>query len=243
MRRFATQPVECGPMIILAIETSCEKGSLALFRNGRVVESELDGVASHSEGVLSAIECLLVDAGLSLSELDGVAFGSGPGAFTGLRLACGIAQGLALGAGIGVCAVSSLDALASQASAPRVLAATDARLGEVYWRLYEHRDGASLQAIGEVSCSKPGEMDLPAGEWCGIGSAFAVHAEALQASLSGRLAEVCATAVPRAADVARLAAARVPSVAWAHPTQVAPLYVRDKVALTTAERLAAGGRA
>lgn len=230
-------------MNILAIETSCERGSVALFRDGFVVESELDGVASHSEGVLSAIDSLLVDAGLRLSELDGVAFGSGPGAFTGLRLACGIAQGLAFGAGIGVCAVGSLDALALQASSQCVLAATDARLGEVYWRAYERDESGALQALGEPACCKPTELVLPSGEWFGIGSAFSVHGDVLQASLAGRLSGFSATAVPRAADIARLAAMRVSSSGWENPAQAAPLYVRDKVALTTAERLAAGGKA
>lgn len=243
MRRLVTLPVECRTMNILAIETSCDRGTVALFCDGVIVESELDGVASHSEGVLSAIECLLVNAGLSLGKLDGVAFGSGPGAFTGLRLACGIAQGLALGAGIGVRAIVSLDALALQASSQWVLAATDARLGEIYWRAYERDEGGVLRALGEPACCKPADLVLPDGDWFGIGSAFAVHGDVLQTRLGARLSGSCGTAVPRAAEIARLAARQMSDGDWVHPAQAAPLYVRDKVALTTAERLAAGGKA
>lgn len=230
-------------MNILAIETSCEKGSIALLHDGNVVESELDGVAAHSEGVLPAIQWLLADAGLAVSELDAIAFGCGPGAFTGLRLACGVAQGLALGAGIGVVAVCSLDALAAQRSENLVIAATDARLGEIYHCLYERDNDGFLRALGDPVCCKPDNIVLPAGHWYGIGSAFSAHGDALRARLQDRLEGCSAEAVPRAAHVALLAVAHIARGALLPPSQAAPLYVRDKVALTTAERRASGGKA
>lgn len=230
-------------MNILAIETSCETGSIALLSAGHVVDSELDGVAAHSEGVLSAIDWLLGEAGLRIGQLDAIAFGSGPGAFTGLRLACGVAQGLALGSGVGLVAVGSLDALAAQRPEARLLAATDARLGEIYFCAYERDAEGVLRADGEPACGKPGMVPLPAGTWFGVGSAFAVHGEVLRTRLGDRLAGSAADVVPRAAEVVRLAAQRVTQGKLIAPWQAAPLYVRDKVAQTTAERLASGGKA
>ncbi|ATE60215.1 tRNA (adenosine(37)-N6)-threonylcarbamoyltransferase complex dimerization subunit type 1 TsaB [Thauera sinica] len=230
-------------MNILAIETSCETGSIALLSEGRILESELDGVAAHSEGVLPAIDWLLGEAGLAVSRLDAVAFGSGPGAFTGLRLACGVAQGLALGGGVGMVAICSLEALAAQHAEDRIVAATDARLGEIYCCAYVRDADGVLQAVGEPSCGRPDTLPLPPGEWFGAGSAFAVHAEALRARLAGRLSGCAPDAIPRARQVALLAARRVARGESIAPQYAAPLYVRDKIALTTAERLAGGGRA
>jgi len=230
-------------MNILAIETSCETGSIALLSGGHVVDSELDGVGTHSEGVLPAIDWLLGEAGLGVSQLDAIAFGSGPGAFTGLRLACGVAQGLALGSGVGLVAVCSLEALAAQRSEARLLVATDARLGEIYYCAYERDAQDILRAIGEPACGRPDAVSLPDGTWFGVGSAFGVHGAVLHSRLGDRLMGSAADAVPRAAQVARLAARRVASGELIPPQLAAPLYVRDKVALTTSERLATGGRA
>jgi tRNA threonylcarbamoyladenosine biosynthesis protein TsaB len=229
-------------MNILAIETSGEAGSLALLHRGHLLERSLDGVANHSEGVLPAILSLLAEAGLSPAQLDALAFGSGPGAFTGLRLACGVAQGLALGAGIGLVPISSLAALAAQSTEDRVFAACDARMGEIYHCAYTRDPHGRLQAAGEPGCCAPDRLVLPEGRWFGIGSAFAVHGDALAAGMAGRLSGCRADAVPRAADVAVLAIECVERGELLAPHQALPLYVRDKVAFTTAERLARGGR-
>lgn len=229
-------------MNILAIETSCEAGSLALLHRGSLLERSLDGVANHSEGVLRAIDSLLAEAGLKLTQLDALAYGSGPGAFTGLRLACGVVQGLALGAGLGLVPVSSLAALAAQSAANRVLAACDARMGEIYHCAFIRNEDGLLQAVGEPDCCAPARFVLPEGRWFGIGSAFAVHAAGLEAGLGGRLCACRADAVPRAAEVAALAQAQVERGELLAPHQALPLYVRDKVAFTTAERMARGGR-
>src|SRR6185369_12633060 len=118
-------------MKILAIETSGECGSVALLAHGMPFEQVLEGHARHSEHLLPAIRHLLAEAGLVLQELDALAFGAGPGAFTGLRLACGVVQGLALGARLPVVAVGSLQALALEAPPGPVLVAVDARMGEI----------------------------------------------------------------------------------------------------------------
>ncbi len=230
-------------MNILAIETSCEIGSIALLSGEDLLECELDGVAAHSEGVLPSIDWLLAEAGLTVSRLDAIAFGSGPGAFTGLRLACGVAQGLALGGGLGVIPVCSLEALASLCPEQRILAATDARLGELYFCFYERDGDGTLVARGEPACARPEALAVREGKWFGVGSGFAVHGEALRSRLGEALAGFDEDVIARAAQVARLAAARLRRGEVVAPQHAAPLYVRDKVALTTAERLASGGRA
>ncbi len=231
-------------MNLLALETSCEQASIALWSGGTVVAVRLDGHLNHSEHILRAIRALLADAGLSPGRLDAVAFGSGPGAFTGLRLSCGIAQGLALGAGIGVVAVSSLAALAMQGTGQHVLAATDARMGEVYYACFERMEEGVLTLV-EPCCVPSDRLVLPsgAGAWFGVGSAFLAHGEILRSGLGERLSGVLAEAVPRAEEVALLAADQVRKSGACAPEAVALRYVRDKVAFTTAERLARGGKA
>lgn len=229
-------------MKILAIETSCERASVALLIDDRVVERRLEGHVNHSEYLLPTLSALLAEAGLALGALDAVAFGAGPGAFTGLRLACGVAQGLAMGAGLGVLPVCSLAALASQVEGD-VFAATDARMGEIYSAAYRVVSG-DVRELRAPECSPPARLSLPPeGSWRGIGSAFRVHGCELPAALVARLSGIEAEAVPGAAGVARIAARRAAVGAMVAPEYAAPIYVRDKVALTTAERLARGGRA
>lgn len=230
-------------MNLLALETSCEHGSVALYVDGNVHEQVLEGHANHSEFVIATIRELLCRAERRIDDLDAVAFGSGPGAFTGLRLSCGIAQGLALGAGIGVVPVSSLAALAFASGNTDVFVATDARMNEVYHCAYRVRDGI-VHAQSAVACLPPGDVELPPGVWFGVGSAFSAYGDVLLPRFAGRLSDFAPDAVPTAHAIAKLAAAElargIPSLS---PDRAAPSYVRDKVALTTAERLARGGRA
>lgn len=229
-------------MNVLAIETSCEQASIALLSGGEVIGRRLEGHANHSERILAEITGLLAETGMPLGGLDALAFGSGPGAFTGLRLACGVVQGLALGAGLGVVAVSSLAALALQAETGRVLAATDARMGEIYHCAYQIHDG-QVRQCAEPACCAPNMLTLPEGQWFGIGSAFAAYPQDLGQTLAERWIGLMPDAVPRAEQVAKLAAVEVAAGRLLAPEDAVPLYVRDKVALTTAERLARGGRA
>jgi tRNA threonylcarbamoyladenosine biosynthesis protein TsaB len=229
-------------MKILAIETSCERASVALLHDGALVERRLEGHVNHSEYLLPTLHALLAEAGLPLGALDAVAFGAGPGAFTGLRLACGVAQGLGMGAGIGVVPVCSLAALALQGDGD-VFVATDARMGEVYSAAYRVApdDVVELQA---PACTPPGLLSLPPeGRWHAIGSALRAYERDIPAAVAARLSGRDADLVPRAGDVARLALRSVREGKVLAPECAAPLYVRDKVALTTAERLARGGRA
>lgn len=230
-------------MKVLSIETSCEQGSVSVLHHGELLSRRIDGAANHSEAVLRDIRALLAEAGLAPAALDAVAFGAGPGAFTGLRLACGVAQGLALGAGLGVAVVGSLDALALQADARRVFVATDARMGEVYHAAFIFDADDRPQIASPPACSTPDRVSLPEGRWLGVGSAFRAWPDALRARLQDRLDGCRDELVPRAEEVARLAADMVGRGALLSPELAAPLYVRDKVAFTTAERLARGGKA
>lgn len=229
-------------MKILAIETSCEHASVALLVDEALTERRLEGHANHSEHLLPTLRSLLADAGLGLNNLDAVAFGAGPGAFTGLRLACGTVQGIAIGADLGVVPVSSLAALALQGEGEAVFVATDARMGEVYSAAYRVSGTEVIECRGPM-CTPPAQLALPSdGAWFGIGAALQVYAADLPAPLLARLSGQNPAAVPRAADVARLAAGRYLAGEVVAPEAAVPLYVRDKVALTTAERLARGGR-
>lgn len=229
---------------ILALETSTEHCSVALLRHdGSVSERTVAASAGHSERLLPMVQALLAEAGLGLADLDAIAYGAGPGAFTGLRLACGVAQGLAFGTGLPVIGVGSLEALAWASGQPRVYACVDARMNEVYFAAYRI-DGLQVETALEAGVAAASAAGIPEGEgWHGCGSGFASYADDLQARLTGRLSGADAGAVPAAASVARLAAARLAAGAGQDAFHAQPAYVRQKVALTTAERLARGGKA
>lgn len=230
-------------MKILALETSTEHGSVALLDGDRLVERPVLGRPGHSETILPEVRALLKEAAVELAELDAIAFGAGPGAFTGLRLACGVAQGLALGAGKPVVPVCTLEALAGQCDQTSIFVAADARMSEVYFAAYRRINGVLVEQAAPA-CAVPAAVVLPVdGEWFGFGSAFGAYGDALIPALGGRLAGFDASPVPRASSVARLAATRFAQGGAIDPALAAPLYVRDKVAMTTAERLASGGRA
>ncbi len=230
-------------MKILAIEASSEQGSVALLIDGAIFSRRIDGASNHSQTVLRDIRDLLAEAELPVSALDAVAFGAGPGAFTGIRLACGVAQGLALGADLGIAVVGSLDAIALQARAPRVLVATDARMGEVYYATFEGDQVDSLQTLGAARCAPPEALELPIGQWVGAGSAFRVWPDALCARFQDQLLACRDDLCARADEVALLGARHQREKRLLAPELAAPLYIRDKVAFTTAERLARGGKA
>ena len=229
-------------MLILALETSTELGSCALWRDGVVSERICPAGKSHSETLLPLVRDLLAEAGLKVGQLDAIAFGVGPGAFTGLRVACGAAQGLAVATSRPLIPVTSLETLAVLAGADRVLALLDARMGEVYSGCYELVDGTYVLQ-GDIRVSAPDAVALPAEpNWLACGNAIAAY-PALQERLNAAGIAVLADILPTAAAVARLAAPRAIRGEGIDAALAAPLYVRDKVAKTVAERLSEGGRA
>lgn len=225
-------------MKLLAFETSTEACSVAVWIDGEVSERFELAPRRHAELALPWAEQMLAEAGVARAQLDAIAVGRGPGAFTGVRLAIAVAQGIALGLDRPLLPVSTLAALAMQAGGERRIAAIDARMGEVYLGLFE-RDGDGVRALGREVVVAPQAAALPQGAgWHGVGTGFGAVDAALQSRYAGHMTDVDAAALPHAADVARLGAiafARGEAVA---PERAEPAYLRDNVALTIAEQQA-----
>ncbi len=226
-------------MRLLSFDTSTEFLSLALWHDGEVRVRELMAGQKHSELVLPLVGELLAEAGWKLAELDGVAFGQGPGSFTGLRIGCGVAQGLAFGAGLPVIGVSTLEALAQQAGEQRVIACLDARMHEVYHAAFERR-GERWHAVLPAGLYVPQQVPgVDGGSWCAIGSGWDHFGTALATVYAGQIARRIDDAFPLARHMAEIAALRFAAGEGKPAHEAAPLYVRNKVALTTREREAA----
>jgi tRNA threonylcarbamoyladenosine biosynthesis protein TsaB len=231
-------------MRILAIDTSTETCAVALGDGLAWDERSVVAGNRHSDLLLPMIRSLLDDHGATLAQLDGIAFGAGPGAFTGLRIACGVAQGLALGAGLPLVGVSTLEALAETArqrhAAGKVIAALDARAQEVYVAAYRY-DGVRWHEAAAPAVIGPAEVTLPeGGGWTGVGSGFAAY-PALRERCFPVLASCEPTLSPTATAIGTLALPRLAGSEGVAARDAAPIYLRHKVALTSAER--AAGRA
>ncbi|UXI67516.1 tRNA (adenosine(37)-N6)-threonylcarbamoyltransferase complex dimerization subunit type 1 TsaB [Tahibacter amnicola] len=230
-------------MNLIAIETSTECCSVALSYNGRVIERSELAPRRHAELVLPMADSLLAEAGLSRRQLDAVAVGRGPGAFTGVRLAVSVAQGMALGLGLPVVPISSLAALALDApdDGNPVLAVIDARMGEVYAGAFRHVDG-SVVAWGDESVGPADQLVVPpAARWNVIGSGWTSYSAALAPRLAAEPAWVDGSRHPQARAVARLAVAEFGAGHAVAPELALPVYLRDKVALTLTEQREARG--
>ena len=231
-------------MRIIALDASTEQCAVALG-DGEVWRERVEAAGQrHSELLLPMVQELLAQEGLALSDLDGIAFGAGPGSFTGLRIACGVAQGLGLGTGLPIVGVPTLEAMAESArmrfGAMRVIAALDARMHEAYLAAYEH-DGKRWRTAIEAMAVKPGDAPLPPGDgWIGAGGGFAAYPE-LRARLQPALAGCHEEILPTAPAIGALAIPRFAAGEGVAARDAAPLYVRQRVALTVAER-AAGSR-
>lgn len=226
-------------MKLLAFETATEACSVAVWIDGAVHERFELAPRRHAELALPWAETLLAEAGLVRSQLDAIAVGRGPGAFTGVRLAIALAQGIALALDRPVVPVSTLATLAMQARPGRVLAAIDARMAEVYAAPFA-RDADGVRALGPERVLPPGAVALPGDDagWQGVGTGFGAADGALPQALGARLAAFDATALPRASDVARLAAAAFARGEAVAPERAEPAYLRDNVALTLEQQAA-----
>lgn len=225
---------------IIAIETSSEAASVALLRGDTLISRTSNGVRTHSQSVLPMIQELLAEAGIRLQDCDAVAFGAGPGSFTGVRTACGVAQGLAFGAGLPVVPVVTLEAMAlachQQHGATEVLAVLDARMGEVYWAQYKiDHPAAAPHTIQAPALSAPQGVQ-PTGAPSACGNGLTAYADAFPAGGDAAI-------MPHAAHIAQLARIAVAEGRTVTAEAAQPLYLRNKVAYTQAERrtMAAGG--
>jgi tRNA threonylcarbamoyladenosine biosynthesis protein TsaB len=228
---------------LLAIETATEACSVALWIDGEVRERHALAPRRHAELVLPWAEALLAEAGLAASALDAIAVGRGPGAFTGVRLAISLGQGLAFGLERPMLGVSTLAVLAQGGAGARRVAAIDARMGEVYLGAFALGEDGLVRPEGPERLGPPDAVALPpAGEgWSARGTGFAAAGGVLASRLGVASGEAGGDALPRAADLARLAAAAFARGEAVAPEQVEPAYLRDKVALTLAEQHAARG--
>ena len=229
-------------MKILALDTSTQWLSAALFDGRDAIALRERAGNGASERILPAIGELLSAERMSLATLDGIAYGAGPGSFTGVRIACGVAQGLAFAASLPLFAVSTLEAIAQSAwrahGWPRVVASLDARMHEVYVAAYERRDDRWTDVRPPAVCKPDAIEAMAPGDWRGAGDGFAAY-PALCGSL--RLADCDAAIIPDAQAIAECAWPQVLAHAGIAAADARPLYVRHRVALTTAER-AAGAR-
>jgi len=225
------------PRAILALDVTTSVCSVAWTDGARWVELVEEAGQRHSELILAMVDATLAEARCALRELAEIAFGAGPGSFTGLRIACGVAQGLAFGAQKPVRAVSSLLALAQASGRNAVLVALDARMSEVYWAAYR-RDGdcGRWQEIVSPQVSSPSAVSPPQGsDWIAVGDGFAAY-PALAARI-GSTMPIDPDVRVTARAIGELALIEEGSLGDAAAAM--PHYIRDKVALTTAERVRA----
>jgi tRNA threonylcarbamoyladenosine biosynthesis protein TsaB len=223
-------------MRLLAVDTATECCSAALLVGDRLLTRELELGRGHSERILPMIDELLGEAGMNLRELDAVAFGRGPGSFTGVRLAAGIAQGLAFGAGLGVVAISDLRALAQHVfdednRVTRALVCNDARMREIYWGCFERGDDGLAVVRGPERVGPPASVQLPASwaEAAGVGRGFAAY-PTLTALRGIFVRGAWDRLLPRAVEIARLAVPEVAAGRLLAPEAAVPVYLRDDVA-------------
>jgi tRNA threonylcarbamoyladenosine biosynthesis protein TsaB len=229
-------------MRVLAIDTSTEALSVALRDEQSTIERGLSTARGHAEQILSLIDAVLGEAGVRLTQLDGIAAGVGPGSFTGVRISVAVAQGLSYGAGLPVVPVTSLEALAFPAietGADRVIACLDARMGEIYWGCFAADPVRGLRALGPLDVAVARRVRLPSADrYRGVGRGFTAYPE-LAALLGVEVDARSVAALPNAADMASLGARRLAAGGGLDPADLKPEYVRDKVVLTEAERRAA----
>jgi len=227
-------------MNLLAIDTSTDFCSIAASRGEALFSRHERAGQRQAETILGMIEAVLAEARIALAQIDGIAYGEGPGSFTGLRIAAGVTQGLALARGIGVIGVGSLLALSeeagSDAASGRVIACLDAHMGEVYHAAYR-RAGAGWEEVSAPGLYRPEAVPLASGgNWTGCGDGFAAYRERLAARLGERVCAIRPEAAPSARAVLKLATPRFAAGEAKDAATAVPVYLRDKVALKTSER-------
>lgn len=220
-------------MNLLAFETSSRIGSVALETTGGVLVREIAAPREQTERLIAFTDELLAEAGIRLEDLDGIAFGRGPGSFTGLRVSAAVAQGLAAASGVKLLPVSSLLCLAetawAEAGCERALLCVDAHMGEVYSAFAERRDGG-MEIVGEERLSAPGEVAAPAGQaWCAAGSGFAAYSEVL-APIAAGAQRVLAGLTPAAAGLLPRAKRDLAAGRHTPPAAALPVYLREHTA-------------
>jgi len=226
--------------IILALDTSTDACSVALNQNGEITSSFEIAAQSHTQRLLPMVDEILADAKLKLSQLDAIAFGRGPGSFTGLRICAGIVQGLAFGANIPVIPISTLRAMALQYFREHasfdgvVLSSLDARMGEVYWGLYQRDAQALCVTINDEQVAKPVDVVAKATHKniVGVGSGWNYPELAELNPLN-----IETTVQPRAEEIVLLAAVELNQGRVVDALGAQPVYLRDSVSWQKRKRI------
>ena len=217
-------------MKLLAIDTATDACSAALSIDGEVRERFEIAPRAHTELILPMIDELLAEAGLAVGQLDAMAFGRGPGAFTGVRIAVGVTQGIAFGAELPVVPVSTLAAVAQGLNADKVLVALDARMDEVYWGAYQRNGTGLVELLDEELVSPPDAVPLPNGDgWLGAGAGWLAYEAALVARCGRQVSAKQDDCFPHARDVAVLGCAGFTAGKAVDAEHALPVYLRDKV--------------
>jgi tRNA threonylcarbamoyladenosine biosynthesis protein TsaB len=236
-------------MKILAIETATDACSAALYIDGQIHNVFAIAPRQHTQLILAQIEAVLAQAEIKLTQVDALAFGCGPGAFTGLRIAAGVTQGLALAADIPAIAVSSLAAMAQRAydkyQCEKMYIGLDARMQQVYWGEYHIQDGYSVLQ-GKEQVIAPQDLSASThthdaiqdktSEFFGIGSAWHVYEQELCHTICAKNHTKLHAIYPSAEYVAYLAVVQYKKKQYLHSGEIQPVYLRNKVAQTLIER-------
>ncbi|MFA6164495.1 MAG: tRNA (adenosine(37)-N6)-threonylcarbamoyltransferase complex dimerization subunit type 1 TsaB [Methylobacter sp.] len=227
-------------MKLLAVETSTEACSAALFIDGEVTERYELAPKEHTKLILPMIDSLMADAGLKPQQLDALAFSRGPGSFTGVRIATGVIQGIALGADLPVVPVSTLAAIAQDFFDHNeddvAFVAMDARMDEIFWGVYRRDAQGYAELIGDEAVTPADAVEFPDLTGVGIGSGWGVYTQELMTRLAGCVSHYEADRLPRAGAIARLGARGFEQGLAVPVEQAMPVYLRDKVAKKESER-------
>ena len=227
-------------MKLLAVETSTDACSAALFVDGEIKEKFELAPREHTKLILPMIDALMADAALKPQQLDAVALSRGPGSFTGVRIATGVAHGIAFGADIPVVLVSTLAAIAqgffNQQDVDLSFTAMDARMNEIFWGVYQRNALGLAKLLGEEAVTPAADIVFPECFGFGVGSGWAVQGDVLRARLADKLQGVVSEVRPHAACIAQLGAYDFANGLAVPVEQAMPVYLRDKVAKKQSER-------
>lgn len=227
-------------MKLLAVDTSTDACSAALFIDGDIREKFALTPREHTKLILPMIDELMAEAQLQPQQLDAVALSRGPGSFTGVRIATGVAHGIAFGADIPVVLISTLAAIAQDVfnrhQVDLAFTAMDARMDEIFWGVYQPNALGLAELLGEEAVTPADKSIYPDMNGVGVGSGWSVHGDVLSSHLGGRLQYVISDVWPHAACVAQLGAFDFANGLAVPVEQAMPVYLRDKVAKKQSER-------
>jgi tRNA threonylcarbamoyladenosine biosynthesis protein TsaB len=228
-------------MKILAIDTSADACSAALLIGDEIEQCLERQPRRHGELVLAMMERLLAAAGIGLAQLDALAFGRGPGSFTGVRIAASVVQGVAFAADLPVVPVSTLTAMAQghfrSFGMSRIIPALDARMGELYWGPCRLGEGDIMRSAGAEEVASAEMVWLPEGDgWSGIGSGWAAYGDLLRARMRSRLLSVITDTICESHDVAVLAVTELAEGRYVSAEQALPVYLRNRVTASPPDR-------